>query len=103
MLTETEKEAYMAAYEQKERLIELMKNGKINAEIYFKTLKKTVDSKSLPEDLQIIAEMEFEDWDTLHSKNTMDWFMDIVNESGEEYENVQTKKYQAYKKGKPIP
>ena len=31
MMTETEKSAYMAAYEQKEKLIELMKNGKINA------------------------------------------------------------------------
>ena len=47
--------------------------------------------------------MELDDWDTLHNKNTMEWFMDIVNESGEQYENVQTKKYQAYKKGKPLP
>lgn len=103
MLTEEDdKTVYMGAYEQKQRIIELMKKGKINADIYLKTLQKAVKANAY-EDIQITIQMQLQDWDTIHNKDTMEWFMDIVNESGAEYETVQTPKYKALKSGKPIP
>ena len=98
----TEKETYMRAFEQKEKMIELMKKGKLTGEVYLKSLKKTVDSNILG-DLQITAEMELDDWETIHASDTMEWFMEVVNESGREYEAIQIKKYKAYQSGKPLP
>ena len=49
----SDKIIYMEAYEQKEKLIELMKNGKLNADFYLKTLQKNIKSNT-NEDIQII-------------------------------------------------
>ena len=90
----------MKVFDQKEKLIQLMGAQKINAKVYHKAVMTNL-AQVTHEDSKFIIQMELDALKDFHEGNVDSWFEELVNDTGEEYEE-QKRKYDAFKSGKKM-